>query len=264
MRAILTLAFSLWLSTSPLAAQESSAPPAETRDAEARLLFEAGRLAFAEGRFEEAFGHFRRSHELSGRVELFYNIATAADRAGRRVEAIDAYERFLASAEQVDNRPFIESRLTILRRERDELEAARAQREVVPPNDTTVVPAVEVPAVEVVPPEATAAAPVSASEPTVAVILFSVAGLAGVGALVTGVWALDTRSSLDSMCPDGMCPESLRDRGREMSSLALATDVLAGTSLAFAIGGVIAAILTPTTASRERARLTPAGLTLHF
>ena len=81
-------------------------------DAEARNLFEAGRSAFASGRYEEALGHFKRAYELSGRTLLLYNMGVAAERLRRDQEALEAFEGFLAGAppdgpEVVDARSWV-------------------------------------------------------------------------------------------------------------------------------------------------------------
>jgi tetratricopeptide (TPR) repeat protein len=56
---------------------------AESHDEEARALFQAGRRAFADARYEDALDRFRSAYELSHRPELLYNIGHAADRLRR-------------------------------------------------------------------------------------------------------------------------------------------------------------------------------------
>lgn len=62
---------------------------------EARLVYEAGTVAFADARYEEALERFRTAYELSPRVRLQYNIGLAADRLRRDDEALAAFELFL-------------------------------------------------------------------------------------------------------------------------------------------------------------------------
>ena len=60
------------------------AMPAEGQsgtDDEARAIYQAGLVAYENGRFDEALRHFQSSYALSGRPELLYNIATAAERS---------------------------------------------------------------------------------------------------------------------------------------------------------------------------------------
>lgn len=73
----------------------ANAQEEEPRVLEARALFQAGQVAYDDGRFEDAQEHFQRSYELSGRAELLYNIGLAADRARNDKEALEAYEAFI-------------------------------------------------------------------------------------------------------------------------------------------------------------------------
>ncbi|MCX7807199.1 MAG: tetratricopeptide repeat protein, partial [Deltaproteobacteria bacterium] len=84
--------------------REKSSPADEAKDQEARALFQAGQVAFEDGRFEDALQYFRRSYELSGRPALLYNIGLAADRLRRDEEALSAFERYLAEVPDARNR----------------------------------------------------------------------------------------------------------------------------------------------------------------
>jgi tetratricopeptide (TPR) repeat protein len=85
-------------------------------DDEARSLYDAGREAFEAGRYDRALEHFQRAYELSGRPQLLYNIGQAADRLRHDAEALDAFDRYLASPEADESlRPQIEGRLAVLR-----------------------------------------------------------------------------------------------------------------------------------------------------
>lgn len=114
--AIFAVGLSLCLAPAPVGAQETSEP---TEDApyneEARALYRVGTMAFNDGRYEEALGHYRRSHELSGRVELLYNIATTLDRLRRDAEAVEHFERFLAEAPDSPRASAVRARIAILR-----------------------------------------------------------------------------------------------------------------------------------------------------
>ncbi len=116
------------------------------REARARLLFDEGRRAFYEGRFEEALALFRRAHELSGRDALLYNIGQSLDRMRRDEEAVAVFEEYLRKVPEAPNRGEVEARLQVLRAalqqqaeeqappevdegERDRTEPAREQAE---------------------------------------------------------------------------------------------------------------------------------------
>jgi tetratricopeptide (TPR) repeat protein len=84
---------------------------------EAQALFQAGRIAYEAGRYEEALERFRAAHELTGLQGLLYNVAIAADRARFDEEALTYYERFLAETEPDEaTRRQVEARVAGLQR----------------------------------------------------------------------------------------------------------------------------------------------------
>lgn len=97
----------LWIPT--IHAQRSEV----ARTQQARRLFESGNRAFSEGRYRDALGYFAGAHELSARPELLYNVGRAAEEAGERDRALDAYRRYLASAES-ERREEVELRIRTL------------------------------------------------------------------------------------------------------------------------------------------------------
>ncbi len=107
----------------PAPSEAADEPPAEAEDrgeseteARARFLFQEGRNAFYEGRFEEALALFRRAHALSRRDTLLYNIGQSLDRLRRDEEAIEAFELYLERVPSAPNRGEVEARLQVLRR----------------------------------------------------------------------------------------------------------------------------------------------------
>lgn len=107
---------------------EDGAAP-DPRDEEARQLFEAGRIAYSNGHYEDALHHFTRAHELSGRGALLYNVGQSLDRLRRDAEAIEAFEAFLAAEPEAPQRAQVETRLTILRQSVAEEQARQAALE---------------------------------------------------------------------------------------------------------------------------------------
>jgi len=99
----------------PQAQEEGSPQQVDLKDEEARQLFQAARLAFQDGRFEDALRSFRRAYDLSGRPGLLYNIGTTADRLRRDDEAIEAFEKYLELAPNAPNHGEVERRLEVLR-----------------------------------------------------------------------------------------------------------------------------------------------------
>jgi tetratricopeptide (TPR) repeat protein len=108
--------------------QESMASPA------ARAAFEEGRTAYDSGRFAEALVAFERAYALSPHPMLLYNIGRSADSDGQVDRAIAAYSSFLSSLPDAENRAFVQARI-------EKLEAARANRNVVPNQEGTPQPA---------------------------------------------------------------------------------------------------------------------------
>jgi tetratricopeptide (TPR) repeat protein len=100
-----------------LTASVAAAQPAEDgdSDAQARVVFEQGRDAYENGRFEEALLLFRRAHGLSANPVLLYNVALAADRLRRDADALDAYEQYLAAVPDAPQRASVQARIEILR-----------------------------------------------------------------------------------------------------------------------------------------------------
>ena len=92
----------------PLAAE------ARADDEEARDLFEIGKGAFDEGRFDRAAKYFREAYELSHRPALLFNIGTALDRLRLDQEALDAFRQYLELVPEASNRRYVEERIRII------------------------------------------------------------------------------------------------------------------------------------------------------
>ena len=110
---VLTLALNSRVSAQGAETAASEEP--NTYDEEARALYQAGRVAFDDGRFEDALGYFERAHELSGRPQLLYNIASAADRLRQNAVALEHFEAYLEALPDADNRRSVEARIALLR-----------------------------------------------------------------------------------------------------------------------------------------------------
>jgi len=92
---------------------EQDVNPDDT-DTRARGLFLAGEAAFNRAQFEEALGYFEGAFRLSERPQLLFNIGLAAQRAGRRDRAIEAFRQYLESIPDAANRPDVEARIASL------------------------------------------------------------------------------------------------------------------------------------------------------
>ncbi len=104
---------------------------AGNHDAQAHALFDEGRAAFAQGRFEDALRLFRQAYRLSSRPELLYNIGSAADRLRRDREALQAFQAYLDRAPpDAASRAEVQRRIEVLQAEQHRVptsaQAARA------------------------------------------------------------------------------------------------------------------------------------------
>lgn len=107
----------------PAARAEGKRPAA---DPTARTAFEAGREAYVRGQFQDALAWFERAYALSPHPKLMFNIGRAADGNAQYARALEAYESYLASVGQEDNREFVEARIAKLKEALAQPEAAAA------------------------------------------------------------------------------------------------------------------------------------------
>lgn len=116
------------------AARATAQEESSAADEEARMRFEAGSLAYEQGRYEAALNDFRQAYDLSHRPVLLFNIGAAAQNLRRDREALEAFERYLRDLPDAPNRAAVEARVAILR---DALAGDAEQGEI--PSDLTVV-----------------------------------------------------------------------------------------------------------------------------
>jgi tetratricopeptide (TPR) repeat protein len=89
----------------------------------ARGLFDAGSLAFNEGRFEDALSYFKQAYELAPKPKLLFNIGTVQDRLRRDREAVATFTEYLAKVPDAQNRAQIEARVKVLQESIDKEDA---------------------------------------------------------------------------------------------------------------------------------------------
>ncbi len=97
------------LVTAPCAAQT-------TREDSARSLYEAGRTAFAERRYEDALGRFRESYALSHRPRVLFDMARSAERARREREALNVYRAYVSAEPDGPHAVVARERIALLER----------------------------------------------------------------------------------------------------------------------------------------------------
>lgn len=114
-------------------AEAQDAPHAQpSTDREARALFDAGSVAFGEGRYESALRHFENAYALSPRPGMLFNIATAYDRLHRDREALDHFRRYVDAIPDAPNRAEAEARISALEASMEVIETPTDTLPIVP------------------------------------------------------------------------------------------------------------------------------------
>ena len=124
---IRALLFAFLLFTSPALAQSQG----EQADQQARVLYKNGTDLFDEGRYADAIAAWEMAYVLSPRPLLLVNMASAFERLGDNVAALDKLYRYKAFAPP-DERSTIERRIRSLEARMDEDRAIEEARPVVP------------------------------------------------------------------------------------------------------------------------------------
>ncbi|MCB9596368.1 MAG: hypothetical protein H6719_26840 [Sandaracinaceae bacterium] len=243
----LTLAL-LFAACPPASAQEEAPDP---RLEEARTIFEAADADFAAHRYLQAAEGFRRSYDLlreAGRETaplVWFNVASAYDRAHRTRDAIEAYQHFVdevqPTTEEAQTRvETARQRLVELQAlvdepdERDGGDEGREGRD----DDSDVGSETDGPL------ETTSSGGGGISP--VGPILMAGGGALVITGLILGGVALGRDGDFTSMCPDRMsCDPGLRSQWDETHTIAIAGDVLWITgALVAATGLVLTFVLT--------------------
>lgn len=100
----------LWCTPLSAFAQSSSG------DEVARNLFNAGKVAYDAGEYQDALQFFEQAYQRSHRSALLYNIGQAADRMRLDERAITAFRQYLEETPNASNRPEVENRIRALER----------------------------------------------------------------------------------------------------------------------------------------------------
>jgi len=219
----------------------------EEREAEARAHFRLGQSHYDLGHFAEAAAELERAYELSQRADLLYNLYVARRDAGQHPEAAAALRLYLERAENIENAALLRHRLSALEAqiesegpesgagsgEPSEPTGETAEQSAGPSSTTDETSGDALVAVR---PE-----PVIERTPSpVGIAVLVTGGAALIGAVVTGVLALDRFGAVEASCGgDRSCPPGFEAQRDEGASLALATDVLLVSGGVLAITGAV-------------------------
>jgi tetratricopeptide (TPR) repeat protein len=223
-----------------------AASQASQGDQQARIHFEAGRLHYDQGRFDEAAREFGLAHELSGNPALLYNLFLVYRDSNQTERAVQALEGYLEQVPDQPNRAGLMARLEAMKRrlaaekggtpsgEARPADGASAEPDD-PPSPATdgagASPSLETPTTD--PSE-------GGGVPAGAIATMAAGGALVLGAVITGVMAKGAESDFHDGCPTRTaCDPALegtRDRARR---LGLITDVLWITGAVAAVGGLV-------------------------
>jgi len=77
----------------------------------AKAAYARGEKHFAAGRYESSLAEFQKGYELSKKELFLLNIAYAHEKLGHLQEALDHYERYLATGLEAEERTEVEARV---------------------------------------------------------------------------------------------------------------------------------------------------------
>ena len=88
----------------------------ELVDEEAKSLYQAGAIAFDQGRFQNALDSFQRAYALSKRPQLLFNIGVVSDRLRLDEQALQSFEQYLQLVPDGAEAANVRARIEVLRK----------------------------------------------------------------------------------------------------------------------------------------------------
>lgn len=241
---------------------------AQSTDEDARRHFRLGQAHYENGSFLEAAREFEEAYRLSDRAQLLYNIYVAYRDAGDLQHSRDALREYLSRVPDAENASMLRARLEALDRmlaagtasEAGTGSAAGAGTGTQTETGTSSESGTDAEAETETETETGAGAGSGAESGTgsgaasgstgtgsgggLSALPFVVMGAGAalmVGGAITGAIALSTQSSLDSRCPDRICPPGIdyQSDASTGKALAITTDVLLITGGVAIAGGLV-------------------------
>jgi len=231
-----------------------SASAQASKDDLARTHFESGAAYLQQSDLDGALREFENAYRLSPRPEILLNIATVYERMGKWSDAVSALERYLKDAPDGEHAGTVQVRIENLKKR---LEESAAPPAAPPPAEQANQEQPPPPAkAEAAPPKQAEVAPATPNEAAQAgggslpaYLVLGGAGLAAVGAVVTGLMAKSEYDDLESSCK----PNCTDDELGKSKNLALTSTIL--TAVAVVAGGVGATLLLTQPAAPEAGAL---------
>jgi tetratricopeptide (TPR) repeat protein len=212
------------------------APSAQGENrAQAKAYFNAGVIAYDQGKYEVALREFQHAHALSHSAPLYFNMAACEEHMDHFQAAALLLRQYLIEKPDADDRSNVETRIRSLE-ERDE----SRRRAVAPAPAPAPAPVMAVPVLP------TTTAPPPPPPPRARLkytwVLLGVTAAVGVTAIGVGAYTVKHHGDLESGCgaTAGGCSASDISGLR---STAVATDVLIGVTAAAAVATVVVAVV---------------------
>ncbi len=212
---------------------------AQDDDTTARSFYDAGVAAYGAGRYEAALAAFTQGHELSGRPQFLFNMASCLDRLHRVEDALAMFRRFAEEVPDAENMELVQRRIAFLEAALEESRTEEAQGEeavsgevAVPdsgseePSETEVVEAAQAP-------ETDTGRSAFLSAPAMTGFALGAAGL--ITFAVAGAVSWSQFSDLESSCAPGCTADETSASRRN----ALIADIGGGVGVAGAVFGLI-------------------------
>lgn len=196
-------------------------------DAQARARFRVGQSLYETGRFQEAATEFAAAYQLSQRPQLLFNLYVAYRDASDIPHATEALRNYLAAMPaDIDDRLNLEARLrsmeaVVAQQQQDQQarqDAANQPQPVATPAQTAAIAEPMNESRELPAPE-THRSPVG-------LIVAGVGGALLVTGAITGVLAMGKVRDLESVCVNGLCPQSAVETRDSARTLVTITDVM--------------------------------------
>ncbi len=115
-----------------VALSATARPALAQDDAHALELFQESEKAYRLGHFDDAARLLVEARKFKREPVLLYNLARAYDGAGKKREAIQAFEEYLHEDPSAKDGPGIRARVATLKKEADEKDALLAQKAAAP------------------------------------------------------------------------------------------------------------------------------------
>ena len=212
-----------FLCVNPVWAQQ---PSTDSKDEQAKTLYNNGSRLYDEGRYKEAIQAFQEAYKLSGRHALLYNIAAAQERMGALDDSLETLYQYRIYAPEKEQDTLVKRTTNLQQRIAKQKQEKQKQEEQKPKENQAALSKQET----VVPDLPKKPFPSR-------IALGSLYTFTGAAVLTSGYFSLRSltaRNELGEICQQSLCPNEANDLLQQDQNSAQIADVAWGLS---AIGG---------------------------